>query len=209
MAVVPEDLTIDENSSVLFLMHGYGSHMGDLASLSGLIRHGSDLMICPNAPFPLQLGFNQSGFSWGNYEDQENYTDHINESSERAFATIEAAKDQYGVDDSNLIVGGFSQGGSMALRIGFTQDRKFKGVLALSTILREDHKDSIQRSDVPTFVSHGTNDQVLDIKEGRYINETLKTLNIDVTYKEYAMAHEITRDCISDLSSWIDNLGVS
>ena len=204
--MVPENFSVNKDTSVLFLMHGYGSHMGDLASLSGLIRNGSHLMICPTAPLPLQLRFNQTGFSWGNYEDQENYTNDINVSSERAFATIDAAKAQYGFDDSNLIVGGFSQGGSMALRMGFTQDRKFKGVLALSTILREDHGSYIQRSDVPTFVSHGTNDQVLEIKEGRHINEILKGHNIDITYKEYAMAHEITRDCISDISSWIDEL---
>lgn len=208
MAVVPENFSITEDSSVLFLMHGYGSHMGDLVSLAGLIRNGSHLMICPNAPLSLQLGFNQTGFSWGNYEDQENYTNDINVSSERAFSTIDSAKSQYGFNDSNLIIGGFSQGGSMALKMGFTKNRKFKGVMALSTILREDHQSYIQRSDIPIFVSHGTNDKVLEIKEGRYINETLKSRNIDVTYKEYAMAHEITRDCISDLSNWIDTLGV-
>lgn len=55
----------------------------------------------------------------------------------------------------------------------------------------------------PIFVTHGTFDQVLPIENGRATKEILSRLPVDLEYKEYPMAHEISQESLRDVSSWL------
>ena len=48
---------------------------------------------------------------------------------------IEETKDEYGLSSEQIILGGFSQGGGLALYTGLTHAEKLGGIIALSTWL--------------------------------------------------------------------------
>ena len=55
----------------------------------------------------------------------------------------------------------------------------------------------------PFLVTHGLYDQVLPIENGRASRALLETLPVDLTYREYAMAHEINAESLTDVTSWL------
>jgi phospholipase/carboxylesterase len=55
----------------------------------------------------------------------------------------------------------------------------------------------------PIFVSHGLYDDILPIHNGRESEARLKELQLNVTYKEYPMAHQVTAESLSDISNWL------
>ena len=52
-------------------------------------------------------------------------------------------------------------------------------------------------------MSHGTNDLVISIKDGRDTKELLDEYGYQIEYQEYPMAHEIREETISDLKDWL------
>lgn len=54
----------------------------------------------------------------------------------------------------------------------------------------------------PVIAVHGTRDPILTISEGREIHAKLSTLPIELTYKEYNMAHEVSQQSLNDVATW-------
>ena len=71
LAVEPEGYEPGKPYPMIVLLHGYGSHMGDLASLCPVIDRIGYVYICPNAPLPLGMGFGSSGFAWAPFPMSE------------------------------------------------------------------------------------------------------------------------------------------
>jgi len=55
------------------------------------------------------------------------------------------------------------------------------------------------------ILTHGLCDAVLPIDNGRATKEILSRLPVDVEYKEYKMAHEISQESLGDVSGWLRN----
>jgi phospholipase/carboxylesterase len=73
---------------------------------------------------------------------------------------------------------------------------------AVSEMLPET-KDSDAFKDFPVFVTHGIFDPVLPIENGRATKEILSRLPVNLEYKEYEMAHEISAESLRDVSDWL------
>ena len=58
----------------------------------------------------------------------------------------------------------------------------------------------------PVFISHGINDQVISVEEGRKSRRILEKSECIVSYKEYDMAHEIRQETIKDLKEWLEKI---
>lgn len=69
-----------------------------------------------------------------------------------------------GIPEHRIVVGGFSQGGAVALTYGLRTERKLAGIIALSSWLPLVNKYPMQLSaaskDLEVFMGHGTADQV-------------------------------------------------
>ena len=46
----PDNFDSSHQYGMIVLMHGFGSHMGDLAGLAPLINENDYIYVCPNAP---------------------------------------------------------------------------------------------------------------------------------------------------------------
>jgi phospholipase/carboxylesterase len=47
------------------------------------------------------------------------------------------------------------------------------------------------------------NDQKLDISYGRKARDVWSKLPVALTYREYAMGHEVTQDSLRDIVAWL------
>ncbi len=96
-----------------------------------------------------------------------------------------------GIPTNRIVLGGFSQGGAMALLTGLTAKVKLGGVVGLSCWLPLDSKfpSLVQESDLnhetPVYMAHGTADHVVPTPLGQMSFEALKNQNFPVTMKMY------------------------
>ncbi len=208
VAALPSDYNGDRPLNCLILLHGYGSHMGDLASLGPSINETDYIYICPNAPIQMDLGFGQKGYAW--FPIGENRTSNdLYRAVEVINATIEEALQKFPINRDRVFIGGFSQGGMIAMHAGLSKPDTFKGALILSSrIILEDELLSSTKgaSKIPVFMSHGTTDNVIPISEGQHANDVLTKNGYSVEFHEYDMAHQIIDENIRDVATWISQL---
>ena len=107
------------------------------------------------------------------------------------FNTIIKEEVNKGVKPSRIVLGGFSQGGAMALFTGITNTQKIGGIFALSSYLplSDQVKDLIPEDcpnrQIPIFMAHGTADVVLKCDAGKKSADYLKELGHDVEFHTY------------------------
>lgn len=56
---------------------------------------------------------------------------------------------------------------------------------------------------IPVLVVHGTADQVLPIANGRALRDKLRTLPVDLTYREYPMVHTVSQESLDEIVKWL------
>jgi phospholipase/carboxylesterase len=62
------------------------------------------------------------------------------------------------------------------------------------------------RHRLPTLVQHGSSDEIIAVTRAHQSAESLRTLGVPTTYREYAMGHEITAQSLTDLAAWLDDV---
>lgn len=106
------------------------------------------------------------GLDENSQQDQEGIL-----SSAKEILKLVAEEEQRGISRDRIVIGGFSQGGAIALTTGLlfkqidVDSPDFAGIMALSTYLPikdhfEQHKALIPTK-TPILMSHGTSDQVI------------------------------------------------
>ena len=197
---VPDNYSKKNEYGIVIMMHGYGASMHDLVSIAQAVNDKDYIYIFPNAPIEMNVGFYQKGYAWFPIET----ADYI-ESSELLEETIEQIIKSYKY--KKIYIGGFSQGGMMALHAGLFSNRDYSGTIILSSKIIDDKSTKIginNPDNTKIFISHGRFDSIIDIEEGRRIKQTLQKQGFDLFYKEYDIGHEISADVIEDLSNWLE-----
>lgn len=204
---IPEKKVKDTPS--IFFLHGYGSNMDDLFSLSQFF---SDKWACISLQAPLPIGF--GGWAWAEIDysnlkelpkPEQRYS-----SRESIITSISTCVTELKLDPSKVHLIGFSQGAAFTLFCGLTKPNMFHGLAALCGFL--DYKKvekEVNPSDVKdlnVFVSNGTVDEVIPIHLGRMTEKGLRKLGVDPTYNEYNTGHTISNDCMNDLLSWVKSI---
>ncbi|PJZ46857.1 alpha/beta hydrolase [Leptospira brenneri] len=196
-----------ENPPLLLLLHGVGSNEEDLFSLSNYLPE-SLLVVSVRGPLILGTG------SYGWYEvlfttgQPKINLEQEAESRKLLLQFLEYLKTNYQFDESNVWIGGFSQGAIMSYSIGLLHPDKVKGIIALSGRLLEENKTQVKVSEKvlgkKIFISHGTNDRVLPINYARSVKEYLESIGVHPHYQEYEEGHSINREMLKDLIEWLD-----
>ena len=118
---------------------------------------------------------------------------------------IEVAQ-RFDLQDRQILLAGFSQGGRVTYSIGLSNPETFAGLAVLSSGISD--PDSL-RARLPAqrnqhiFIAHGTDD---NIERGRRSRDFLADEGYAPSYHEYNMGHEITADVVRDLASWIPSI---
>lgn len=195
---------------LLVLMHGVGSNEDDLFGLAGMVP----------APFhvlslraPYRMGPN--AHAWFEFSVEPDGRRSINEPQEvasRALVaqTVDAAARQLGVPAERVVVGGFSQGGIMALTLLLTRPAALQGALVLhSRLLSQALPQSAPAAALAgkqLWVSHGVQDNVIPVASAHAIRDHVSVLPLALTYREYQSLHELRPDELQDAMAWLQGL---
>jgi phospholipase/carboxylesterase len=195
-----------DRAPLLLLLHGLRSNEQDLMGLAPLLDKRFFIV---SARAPLQMG--HGAYAWYNVEFLPDGYIINGEEAERSRATIlrfvAEVVDSYNVDPQRVFLSGFSQGGAMTLTASLSDPKRFAGVAAMSgRLLPEAHPPVAPPDDLrglPVLAVHGVYDSVIPISYGREIRDELGKLPVDLTYREFNMAHEVNQESISLVSSWL------
>ena len=203
-AVVRRPSVPSEFPKILVLLHGLGADEQDLI---GLAPNLDPTLFVVSVRAPHSYG---SGYAWFSVEWNANGI-HPNgeqalESRELLLDTLASLPEDLGVPNSDIIMGGFSQGAMMSLGVALIRPDLVKGVVLMSGRLMPEFvpvSAPSELSEVPFLVQHGISDAVLPIEGSRDIRNKLKGYGCDVTYIEYPMAHTISQESLEDIHEWI------
>ena len=150
--------------SILVLLHGYGSDGQDLIGLAPLFADliDSPLIFAPNAPESCPL--NPAGYQWFALNSGDDLTrlDGIEDAAMSVHVLLESLWSETGLGPADTMLGGFSQGGMLALYAGLSRDKALAGIMSFSGGLPFDtgHWPEIE-SEPPVLLVHGDMDEVV------------------------------------------------
>lgn len=201
-----------KHTSTLIFLHGLGDTGHGWISAVGSIRPPHMKVVCPTAPtMPVTLNAGFQMPSWFDLktldisgpEDEEG----IKKASQNLHTMINS-EIQAGIEANRIVIGGFSQGGALALYSALTFPQPLAGVIALSAWLPL-HKQfpsiKVTSDDIPIFQAHGDFDPVVPYKFGQLSASLLKTFMKNVTFKTYAgMSHSSSEEELDDMKTFIE-----
>jgi phospholipase/carboxylesterase len=189
------------------LLHGRGTDENDLLSLAPSLP-GDALVVAPRAPFDAAPWGYGPGYAWYRFLGG---TEPEPESFARSQRALEGFLD--GIDTllpvprGQLLLGGFSQGGTMALGFALTHAGRADGIINLSGFL-PDHPTVRATADTVAgarfFWGHGTVDPNIPIAAAEAGWTTLRAAGAELVAKSYRMGHTISPQELADVSAWIE-----
>jgi len=194
-----------EKPPVLVMLHGYGSNEDDLFSMRTQFDRRFHV-VSLQAPIVLDWG----GYAWFPIEYTPNG---IVVDKPAAVAQLEnlkyvlrKIKDKTQCDKLFLL--GFSQGTIMSLAAAVHEPTLISGVIGFSGRFERElipkNPDMAALRELPIFQSHGISDPVIPISAGREAKKVLEELGVNLVYKEYPFAHEISMNCLMDAVKWLE-----
>lgn len=172
---------------LLVLLHGAKGKGDDwnVAQVLELVQAQGMVLLAPDS----------RGVTWDLVEDSVFTRDarFIEEAITRTFRRCN-------IDPARIGVAGFSDGATYALSLGLANGDLFSGLIAFSpgymSVERPQGKPRI-------FMAHGLRDQVLPYRNSRGIENRLRLLGYDVTFREFDGGHVVKREIAAEAFQWL------
>ena len=194
-------------------MHGLGSSAYDFQDVPPLLHLPSDLAVryvfpnAPRIPVTINMGlimpawYDVAGF--GSVAEDER---RIRESAAWIDELI-AREAERGVPAGRVVLGGFSQGGAMALFAGLRHPETLAGVMCLSGYLLLPETLAAAGTEAnrstPVFAAHGTADEMVPLQRAATSRDLLVEAGYPVDWHTYPMAHHIAAEELGDIGRWL------
>ena len=196
----------DRAERLLLLLHGIGSNEHDLASLAPIVDpEGRFVAVCPRGPYAYG-----PGFAWFRLDSPELAGSTATSSLQAVDDVVDEALTKYGLERDQMIVGGFSMGGALALLYGLrpTEHPRPAGLLVMSGFLPAELAEGLDWSgDLPAvLMQHGTQDPMVPLARAREAARTLQDHGVSVQFREYPMEHNVIPESARDASDWLDQI---
>ncbi len=210
LATVEVAPSSDPVGAVIWL-HGLGADGHDFAPMVPELRLDGVLplrFVFPHAPVrPVTLNGGMRMRAWFDLFELS-ATPRVDADGIRAARVdVEALVDrerERGIEDSAIVVGGFSQGGALALMTALGRKEPLAGIVGLSTWLPKGIAEiaDAQRA-TPLLLAHGTADPIVPVAAGRATRASLEEAGCAVEWHEYPMAHQVCAEEIADLRAFL------
>lgn len=199
--------------SVIWL-HGLGADGNDFAPivpelvdpsmppLRFVFPHAPVRPVTINNGMAMRAWYDIVGFDLGSRQDEAGIR-----TSVAQVAELIARENARGVPSEHIVLGGFSQGGAIALSAGLRLAQPLAGIVALSTYLPLADALADERSAAnaatPIFWGHGSADPVVALERGERSRQRLAALGYAVQWHTYPMAHQVCPPELADLRQWL------
>jgi phospholipase/carboxylesterase len=127
-------------------------------------------------------------------------------------ASVDAVKglivheQERGIEEQNIVLAGFSQGGVIALLTGLFGPYRLAGIMGLSTYLPRWSSLPIGEEMPPVFLAHGRFDDVLPFTLGAQARDDLVGAGYDLEWHEYPMPHSVSNEEVEAISRWLQKV---
>lgn len=205
-----------KHTATFIFLHGLGDTGNGWASSLAAVRDAHVKIICPTAPMN-KVSIN-NGFRMPSWFDLLSLTPEGPE-DEKGIAKactlinkiVEDEISQGGIDPRRIVLGGFSQGGALALYYGLTGQHRLGGIVALSCWLPL-HKTfpaalNSGNKDVPVLQIHGDCDPMVPYRWGQLTSTTLKGFITHHEFKTYkGLGHHSNEQEMKDVEDLLTKL---
>lgn len=153
-----------------------------------MVRHCKTLLcswVTIDGPDSIQKAFDQPDGA-RRVEDEQGIL-----ASRDYFNELIKAEVDAGIPAERIVLGGFSQGGAMAIFSGLTSELKLGGIVGLSCwlLLSEKFKDllpeGVPNKETKVFMGHGSVDPLVKTERGQQSYDKLKGTGFDVKFQLY------------------------
>jgi len=212
-SIIIEPPQAKATASVIWL-HGLGASAAELAALVPVLdlpAEHSIRFVFPQAPdrpvsvnngYVMPAWYDIYGFNYGSKEDVAG----LDAGAELIAEYIQTQNDT-GILSERIVLAGFSQGGALTLHTGLRLTQKLAGLIALSCYLPV--RDLVVQAateisrNIPLFMGHGRQDDVVPYAWGREACDYLTALNYCIDWHAYEVAHSITPTELTDIRHWL------
>lgn len=211
MAVAPVVIAASaKHTATLIFLHGLGDTGQGWASAMAAARPAHVKVICPTAhtiPVTLNAGYRMP--SWfdlktlevGGPEDEDGIR-----AACRLIHGLVSAEITAGVAPSRILLGGFSQGGALALYSALTSPHQLAGCVALSCWLpmHRTFPAAITAPETKVLLCHGDCDPVVPYRWGQMTASILKTQLKHCEFKSYSgLTHSSSDEELGDVKRFL------
>lgn len=212
---LPETIEIetgpDPRASVIVL-HGLGASGHDFEPFAqeiDLRAVGPVRWVFPHAPaMPVTINGGYSMPAWYDIRVDRSNEDEAGLRRSQALVDRLLAREQArGVPAGRTVLAGFSQGCAMALLTGLRYPQRLAGVagmsgyLPLAKLLADER--SAANADVPIWLGHGTQDEMVALPRAEATRDALQSLGYAVQWHSYPMGHSVCMEEVADLQRWL------
>lgn len=195
----------DGAERLLVLLHGWSAEQHHLAAYVPLVDPDERFSaFCPRAPHDLPEG---DGASWYDRDDAGPVTDSYVAALDTLHEYVGERMERTGIGPERTVIGGFSQGGFLALSLVLRADApRYAGVWAMccsihdagGVTLGDDSGDGR-----PALIQYGELDQIITPDRSRAAADRLASGGWAVTTGGYPMAHSQRIEMMADARDWL------
>lgn len=205
----------DNNTHSIIWLHGLGADGHDFEPIVKELNLNQPIrFIFPHAPqMPVTVNNGMMMPAW--YDIKEAQIDSQQDKagilkSQQAILALIEREIQRGIESTNIILAGFSQGGAIALHTGLRYEKTLAGIMGLSTYLplADSVENEINEANrkTPVLLGHGSHDPIVPFNLAEKTNSKLKELGYSTELKSYLMEHSVCEDEVNDISNWINTV---
>lgn len=198
-----------DGATAAVLLHGRGSHRGDLQALRPHLPDAWTL-VTPQAPHPGHPWGYGPGWAWYRYLAEDRV-------EEAGLGWTLGALDRFldrlpqalGFRPGRLVLGGFSQGGTASMTYAVTRPGRVHGVLNLSGFLPDSRlvsADALAALETPVFWGHGTRDPNIPHHLAVKGRSRLAEAGVALTARDYDIGHWIDPQEVADAVAFVNGL---
>jgi phospholipase/carboxylesterase len=183
-----------DGAPVIVLLHGRGSNRADLMRLQPHLP-AEAIVVAPEAPFPGALWGYGPGSAWYRFLGRNRPDPESFEEAQRALDSfLQALPEHLPVAPAPLVLGGFSQGGTMSLAYALRNPGRVALVLNFSGFLADHPSVAATPATVDgtrIFWGHGTLDTSIPFELAREGRAELAAAGADLESRDYPIGHWI------------------
>ena len=199
---------------IVIFLHGYGADGADLFSLSEPLSEQLPDCFFASPDAPRKCGASPFGYEWFPIPDIDGSTipdmmQALASSEKLIIKLIDGYKNRFGLDYSDIILLGFSQGCMISLNIGLRQLNDLGGIVGISgrLLMTESLEENKKEGYPPVILIHGDADDVVPISLMHDAEKALNKLNVNYsTHVSKNIGHGIAPDGLSKALEFMKNI---
>ncbi|CAJ1405409.1 unnamed protein product [Effrenium voratum] len=192
-----ETPSLQPEEGVFIFLHGFGdSGRGFASQLPNLLQVPTLRYVLPTAP---SMGGMRSWFGMGPGATSESIA-YVHSLVRQQLAR--------GVPADKIFLGGFSQGGCVAVRAALSFPQRLGGCVAASTFLSFGGRSPVTIAEpnrrLPVLCVHGEADGAVPLSSGQELTSTLRSQGVTVDFKSYpGMGHAYCPEEAADVAAFL------